>query len=118
MDLYYANIESETIYNDAYRAVQYTDENIQIVYMSLLPGQEIGNEMHEGITQFFRVEAGEGVFVIGGVHRKIFNGVAFAIPPFTYHNVINTSKTESLKLYTIYSPPHHPPNTYEYNKDI
>jgi mannose-6-phosphate isomerase-like protein (cupin superfamily) len=108
---YYDDIETSTISNTAYRRVMYTDGNIQIVYMSLLPNEEIGMEVHPKTTQFFRVEQGVGIAIIGGVSYAINNGIAFAVPKGVYHNIINVSSTEELKLYTIYTPPQHPPGT-------
>lgn len=121
MEPYYDNIEASTIDNRYYRNVVYTDHNIQIVEMRLRPQEEIGLERHPGLTQFFRIESGIGMAQIEGAHSELTyyalsDGVAFAVPPNHLHNVINLSKTEDLKLYTIYSPPNHPPGTKELTK--
>jgi len=100
-------IESDAIANTNFRKVLYTAENSQLVLMSLLPSEEIGLETHEGNDQFFRVERGSGKCVIDGNEYEIKKDDAVIVPRGAAHNVINTSNTEALKLYTIYSPPHH-----------
>jgi len=111
---YISNIEKDTINNQNYRTVIWTsyDNHMQLTLMSLLPGQEIGSEIHEG-DQFIRVEAGQGVAEIGCNKYLLQDGVAFIIPHGVRHNVINISRTENLKLYSIYSPPEHPSNLIE-----
>ena len=104
------NIENKTLKNDYYRKVLSTTKQSQLVLMSLLPGEEIGIEKHKGITQFIRVESGKGIAIIDEESKIIKNGYAVFIPSGSFHNIINTSKTEKLKLYTLYSPPAHPPN--------
>jgi mannose-6-phosphate isomerase-like protein (cupin superfamily) len=74
----------------------------------LQPGEEIGMEHHTGHDQFIRVEAGEGVAILDGEKHQLEDGVAVVIPAGTEHNVINTSKTEPMRLYTLYTPPEHP----------
>jgi mannose-6-phosphate isomerase-like protein (cupin superfamily) len=84
----------------------------QLVVMCLLPGEEIGNELHSNVDQSFRIEQGEAKFVSNGrMERPVHEGDAVVVPAGTYHNVVNTSKTAMLKLYTIYSPPNHPDGT-------
>ena len=80
--------------------------NVQLVVMSLQPTEDIGEEMHE-LDQFIRVEKGEGEAVLDGVKHHIKNGSAIIIPKGTRHNIINTSTSESMKLYTLYAPPDH-----------
>ena len=75
--------------------------------MCLKPGEEIGEEVHDDVDQFFRFEKGEGVVVIDGVSHAVKDGSAVIVPNGANHNVLNTSKTTDLKLYTIYSPPEH-----------
>jgi mannose-6-phosphate isomerase-like protein (cupin superfamily) len=86
--------------------------------MSLLPNEEIGNEVHKNVDQFFRIEGGEAKFVVdNGKEKRIAkNGDVVIIPAGTFHNIINNSKTKKLKLYTIYSPPNHPPGTIHKTK--
>jgi len=102
-----ANIEQDTIANTHFRKVVYTGENSQLVLMSLLPGEEIGSEVHEDNDQFFRFEEGQGRVEIDDNSYDVADGSAIIVPAGAQHNVINTSETESLKLYTLYSPPHH-----------
>lgn len=101
------NIEEETLKNTDFRRVLYTAKYSQLVLMSLKPGEEIGEEVHEKVDQFFRFEKGEGIAVIDGVEHKVRDGSAVIVPAGARHNVVNTSKKTPLKLYTIYSPPEH-----------
>lgn len=102
-----ANIEALTLKNGSYRKVLYTGRYSQLVLMSLKPGEEIGEEVHDDVDQFFRFEQGTGAVIIDGVKNRVRDGSAVVIPSGARHNVVNTSKTETLKLYTIYSPPEH-----------
>ncbi|MEQ1763560.1 MAG: cupin domain-containing protein [Pyrinomonadaceae bacterium] len=102
-----AAIDSETIENTDFRRVLYTSEYSQLVLMSLPPGEEIGLETHEANDQFFRVENGRGKCVIDGNEYQLRDGDAVVVPRGVKHNIINLSDTDDLKLYTIYSPPHH-----------
>jgi mannose-6-phosphate isomerase-like protein (cupin superfamily) len=104
---YKDNIEKLTLENENFRHVLYTAKNCQLVLMSLLPGEEIGMEVHEGNDQFFRFEKGEGKVIINETEYLVKDGDAVIVPQGAHHNVINTSQTEPLKLYTLYSPPHH-----------
>jgi mannose-6-phosphate isomerase-like protein (cupin superfamily) len=105
MDGYVTNIEQDTLSNDNFRKVLYTTQNSQLVVMSLEPGEEIGMEVH-GQDQFIRIESATGKTVLNGKEHPIEDGSAVVVPAGTEHNIINTS-TEKMKLYTIYSPPHH-----------
>ncbi len=102
-----ADIEKETVKNTDFRRVLYTGKFSQLVLMSLKPGEEIGEEVHDDVDQFFRFEEGEGAVVIDGVKHTVKDGSAVVVPSSAKHNVLNTSKTANLKLYTIYSPPEH-----------
>lgn len=104
------NIEKETIKNNNYRKVLYTDAKQQLVVMSLNPGEDIPLESHNG-SQFFRIEKGRGVALIKNKRVLLRDGVGLIIPKSTKHTIKNTSKTNSLKMYSIYSPPQHPPKT-------
>lgn len=99
------NIEKLTLENDNFRKVLYTGQYSQLVVMSVNVGEEIGKEVH-GQDQFIRIEAGEGKAVLDGVEHDLSDGFAVVVPAGTEHNIINTGN-EPLKLYTIYSPPHH-----------
>jgi len=102
-----SNIEKDTLENNNFRKVLYTSKHSQLVLMSLKPGEEIGMEVHEENDQFFRFEQGEGKCIIDGNEYELRDGVAIVVPAGAQHNIINTSDTEELKLYTIYSPAHH-----------
>lgn len=104
---YVTNIEQLAKENENFRHVLYTAKHSQLVLMSLRPGEEIGEEAHDNVDQFFRIDAGEGKAIIEGEEHDIENGDAIVIPSGTKHNIINTSVDEPLKLYTIYSPPNH-----------
>jgi len=110
------SIEEETLKNTDFRHVLYTGKFSQLVLMSLKPGEEIGLEVHDTVDQFFRFEAGEGVVEIDKVKHKVHDGMAVIVPSGSWHNVTNTSKTENLKLYTIYSPPEHIDKTVRHTK--
>lgn len=100
-------IEKDTVKNDDFRRVLYTGKYSQLVLMSLKPGEEIGEEVHDDVDQFFRFEEGKGLVVIDDVKNEVKDGMAVVVPSGAKHNVINTSKKNDLKLYTIYSPPEH-----------
>ncbi len=102
-----ANIEKDTVKNKNFRKVLYTSAHCQLVLMSLKPKEEIGLETHPDNDQFFRFEAGRGSVEIDGNKYIVKDGDAVVIPAGAKHNVINTSATDELKMYTIYSPPHH-----------
>lgn len=101
------NIEKDTEQNTNFRKVLYTGKNSQLVLMSLLPGEDIGSEIHKENDQFFRFEAGEGEVVIDGTRYDVADGDAVVVPAGAEHNVINTSSRKALQFYTIYSPAHH-----------
>jgi len=101
------NIEKDTLENRKFRKVLYTGIHSQLVLMSLRPKEEIGMETHTENDQFFRFEAGEGKVIIDGNVYEVGDGVAIIVPAGARHNIINISDSKELKLYTIYSPPHH-----------
>lgn len=111
-----SNIEKDTLSNSNFRRVLYTGKSSQLVLMNLKPGEEIGEEVHDTVDQFFRFEKGEGIVSIDGVKQKVVDGDAAIVPAGARHNVINTSKTADLKLYTIYSPPEHQDGTLRKTK--
>lgn len=104
---YVGNIEELTLANTNFRQVLYTGQHAQLVLMSLSPNEDIGTEVHEVTDQFFRIEDGEGKVIIGKEEYPIHSGFAIVIPAGTEHNVVNTSPTKPMKIYTVYSPPHH-----------
>ena len=108
---YGSNIEDLTLKNKNFRHVLHTTPNMQLVLMSLLPGEDIGQEAHPYTTQFFRVEKGKGRAIIDGQEFPLNDGDVVVIPPGSEHNIINISNKERLQLYSIYSPPQHPIGT-------
>jgi len=108
---YHTDIEADTIANSNFRKVLYTAPHSQLVLMSLLPGEEIGMEVHPNIDQFFRFEAGRGKAVLNGEETIFEANDVIVVPAGTNHNIINTSSSEPLKLYTVYSPANHPAGT-------
>jgi mannose-6-phosphate isomerase-like protein (cupin superfamily) len=114
---YFGSIEKQTLKNRYFRQVLFTGKHAQLVVMSLKAGEEIGNEVHPNVDQFFRVEKGELKFVLknGKETHVAKDGDAVIVPAGTWHNVINVSKVQS-KLYTIYSPPNHPDGTVHKTK--
>jgi len=115
---YNGEIEKITLDNNKFRQVLYTGKNSQLVVMSLKPGQDIGSEVHVDHDQFFRFESGVGKVVIDGTETEVKDGSASIVPAGAEHNVINTSETEDLKLYTIYSPPEHRFDVVHNTKEI
>ena len=116
MNGYVVNIEQRSIENNYFRQVLYTASKIQLVVMSLKPGEDIGLETHHGVDQFIRVEAGRGKSILNGEEHDLEDGSAVVIPSGTQHNIVNVSQSEPLKLYTIYSPPQHPDGTIHRTK--
>lgn len=114
MHAYVGNIEEKTKQNTNYREVVHTGPDSQLVVMSLLPQEEIGEEAHT-IDQFFRFESGEGEVVLNGEISAVSDGFAVVIPAHTTHNIRNTGSA-LLKLYTIYSAPQHPEGTIHKTK--
>jgi mannose-6-phosphate isomerase-like protein (cupin superfamily) len=103
---FHDNIETRTLENSDFRRVVYTGKHLQLVLMTLAPGDEIGSEVHDGIDQFFRFEEGSGVVDIDGVEHPVEDGSGVIVPSGARHNVRNTGDTP-LKLYSIYGPPEH-----------
>jgi mannose-6-phosphate isomerase-like protein (cupin superfamily) len=115
---YVGPIESHTLNNTCFRQVLFTGKHAQLVVMSLLPGEEIGKEVHPNVDQFFRIEQGEAKVVFNEKEEHVLRDAdAILVPAGTYHNVINVSRTKPLKLYTIYSPPNHPDGTVHKTKN-
>jgi mannose-6-phosphate isomerase-like protein (cupin superfamily) len=108
---YVSNIEKKSVENKNFRQVLFTGPNSQLVLMSLAPGEDIGMETHDHVDQFFRVESGKGLAILDGKEHMLEDGFAVVVPAGSKHNIVNRSKTEPLKLYTIYTPPQHPDGT-------
>lgn len=104
------NINEQTLENKNYRKVVYTGKHMQLVYMNIKPLDNIHLETHEGHDQFIRIEKGNGVAILDNKKYELSDDIGIIIPDGIKHEIINTSKTEELKLYSIYSPPEHPKN--------
>ncbi|MDP2860690.1 MAG: cupin domain-containing protein [bacterium] len=113
---YVSNIEEKTLNNSYFRQVLFTGAHAQLVVMSLLPGEDIGMEVHPNVDQFFRFESGEGKVIINGEESLVKDGFAVIVPAGAEHNIINVSVDRALKLYTLYSPPNHPDGTVHKTK--
>jgi len=111
------NIEKLSVEGNDFRKVLYTAKNSQLVIMSLKPSEDIGEEVHDDGDQFIRVDKGVGKAIIDGNEYALEDGSAIVVPMGAKHNVINGSDTEPMKLYTIYSPPHHKDGTVHATKE-
>lgn len=114
---FHTNIEQDTLANENFRKVLYTSKHSQLVLMSVAVGSEIGMEVHKDNDQFFRFESGKGKAIIDGNEYELSDGVAVVVPAGAEHNIVNTSETEPLKLYTIYSPAHHKDGTIRLTRE-
>jgi len=113
---YYGHIEDLTLQNNNFRQVIFTGNQSQLVLMTLQPNEDIGLETHDGNDQFFRFEHGNGKVIIGDETFEVADGDCVVIPSVISHNIINTSATDTLKMYTLYSPAHHPEGTVHKTK--
>ena len=113
---FHTDIETETLNNTNFRKVIFTAPHSQLVLMTLQPSEDIGMEVHPNVDQFFRFEAGEGKAILDGEEIVFKANDVVIVPAGTNHNIINTSATELLKLYTIYSPANHPDGTIHATK--
>lgn len=111
-----SNIEADTVENPNFRKVLYTGEHSQLVLMTLQPGEEIGLEVHSDTDQFFRFEKGNGKVVIDETAYDVTDGDAVIVPSGARHNIMNVSETDTLHIYTIYSPAHHKDKTVHATK--
>jgi mannose-6-phosphate isomerase-like protein (cupin superfamily) len=116
MASYVVDIERRTSENTWFREVLFTGPHAQLVVMALRPGEEIGMETHDDVDQFIRVESGHGTAILDGQRHALQDGSAVVIPAGTSHNIVNVSPSETLKLYTLYSPPEHPDGTVHKTK--
>lgn len=116
MSGYGVNIEEETLKNADFRRVLFTAPHLQLVLMTLQPGEEVGLETHDGNDQFFRVESGVGEAILDGEVHPLTDGAIVVVPSGAEHNVVNTSDSEPLRMYTLYAPPHHPDGTVHHTK--
>jgi len=116
MNGYYGKIEDLTLENSNFRQVLYTGKHSQLVLMSLKPNEDIGEEVHNDVDQFFRFEGGEGKVIIDGEEQFVSDGDAVIVPAGSKHNIVNVGEVD-LKLYTIYSPSNHPDGTVHVSRD-
>lgn len=114
MNGYIANIEELSLENNNFRHVLYTAEHSQLVLMSLLGGEDIGEEVHD-VDQFLRIEKGSGTAILNGVSHELSDGSSIVVPAGTKHNIINSDSGE-MKLYSLYMPPHHRDGTVHKTK--
>lgn len=106
MNGFIIDLEDKTLTNEYFREVLYTTTKSQLVVMSLIPNEEIGEEVHQDHDQFIRIETGQAKVILNGEEHDVSDGYAVVIPAGTKHNVINTG-AGMVKLYTIYTPPEH-----------
>lgn len=112
-ELWVTDIETATLKNRHWRHVLFTSSQLQVVVMSIPPGEELGWEKHTKSDQFFRVEGGHAIIQTDDHDYKLKDGMVTVVPRGTWHNVINTSSRQRLQLYAIYGPPHHKPGTLD-----
>lgn len=115
MNGYVTNIEQQSLDNTNFRKVLFTDPRLQLVVMSLLPNEDIGEEVHQ-LDQFIRIEKGTGKAVLNGKEHSLEDGTVVVVPAGVRHNIINTSGSDALKLYTLYTPPNHKDGTVHATK--
>lgn len=119
---YVVDIEQAVEENPFFRRALWTGPHMQVVLMSLRPGEDIGVEMHPNVDQFIRIEDGDGLVQMGpsrdrlDYQRRVEDGYSIMIPAGTWHNLTNIGN-EPLKLYTIYAPPEHPHGTVHRTKE-
>jgi mannose-6-phosphate isomerase-like protein (cupin superfamily) len=116
MNGYITDIERDAVANEDFRRVLFTGPNMQLVLMTLKPGEDIGLETHGDHDQFIRIEAGTGVARLNGAESKLQDGSIVLIPAGVEHNIVNTSSDEPLRLYTLYSPPEHADGTVHHTQ--
>jgi mannose-6-phosphate isomerase-like protein (cupin superfamily) len=101
--------------NDAFRRVVLTGDHEQVVVMTIPPGGEIGDEVHDDTDQILAFVDGRGEARLDGeVSQVVPNDVVF-VRAGTRHNFVNTGDTP-LRLITIYAPPEHAPGTVHLTK--
>jgi mannose-6-phosphate isomerase-like protein (cupin superfamily) len=109
------DIEALTRANDDFRREVATAEHSQVVLMTIPPGEEIGEEAHEGIDQLLVFVEGEAEAIVAGESSAVGAGRAVLVPGGARHNFRNTGDSP-LRLWTVYSPPEHPPGTVHRTK--
>ena len=120
---YVANLNAASIRNTNYRMALWTGKKLQMTVMSISPGQSIGIENHPDTEQFFYIEQGVGIAMMGdrennlNFKHNIFPGFAVIVPAGKWHDIVNTGKND-LKLFTIYAPPHHKKGIIQSSKPV
>ena len=109
-----AKLKKEAKHNGLFRKVLFTGKSSQLVLMSLAPGEDIGEEVHE-VDQLLFIVEGEGKAVLDGREQEVEDGMVVCVPAGTRHNVVNTDD-EKLRLFTVYAPPQHAPGTVHETK--
>lgn len=115
MSGYHANLFGEARDNEDFRRVLDTTKHMQLVVMTIPPGGEIGEEVHDGIDQVLLALSGSGTSVLDGQTRPFGTGEVVIVPQGTRHNFVNTG-SEPLRIATVYSPPDHAPGTVHHTK--
>lgn len=114
---YHTNIEKKTEENNYFREVLFTSQLMQLVVMSLGPSEDVGLETYLDTDQFISIEEGNGKAILDGFVYELKPGASIVIPAGTEYNIINTSPTEALKIYTVYIPPDYAEGTIHKTKD-
>lgn len=112
---YFGDLFAEVRGSDDFRRVLGTAKHTQLVIMTLKPGEEIGEEVHEGNDQVLLAVEGSGDSVLEGERRPFKAGYCAMVPQGTRHNFINTGKVP-LRIVTLYGPPDHRPGTVHHTK--
>lgn len=116
---FHQDLNKETINNDSYHKVAYTiPGQMQLVLMSLQPQEDVGMKYYPRVAQFIRVEKGSGEAIVDGKKLSIAEGFSVVIPAGTHYNIKNTSTTDKMKLYSMFTPPQYSPGTIQQNKPL
>ncbi|MEK7634346.1 MAG: cupin domain-containing protein [Patescibacteria group bacterium] len=105
--VFHKNIVELAKQNENFRQVVNTGEHSQLVLMSLLPGEDIGEEVHTTVDQILVFVEGSGEAVIEGIPSPIISGDLVFVNAGVKHNFKNIGSAP-LKIYTVYSPANHP----------
>jgi mannose-6-phosphate isomerase-like protein (cupin superfamily) len=101
--------------NSAFRRELATTSRAQVVLMCLQPGEHIGEETHDDTDQLFYIVKGEGHCVVDGELQAVAKGTMLIVPAGARHDLVNDGG-ESMRLFTVYVPPHHPVGTIHMTK--
>lgn len=106
MKPYVANLVASAVKNPFFRRVLHTGARSQLVLMSIPPGDDVGEELHEHVEQTLFVVKGTGVAHLAGQQHEVGPGSVVLVPPGIRHNLVNVG-SEPLQLYTVYAPANH-----------